>query len=405
LNKGEKVMTTNANAQVEQFKSSAPPILVWDGQQAWQKPQYEVRYFHRRRTEVWSGYVRTKDVKGWVENVRIQLFVEKWARDQAGAVPTNDDILQWMLQDPNDEFHLGSLADSIVKNGVRQPIVVTSEGVLLDGNRRYFAALMKLLEAEKGVDKTALPMVSNLPAYVLSPACGKEDFEHVLVEENFVDDCRRPWPNFIKARKVYEAYLELREAAISRSAAVVQLTEVFGIKKSPIERFIKMMQFIEEFHDYHSSEDEDTGRVAKDEYEIKWKTQKYFEYFDELSKAQVVNALSADLEFRDKVFEKLYADDFVNFVQIRKLPAIASDRKARDKFMLGTGPEAIQQAIEWVTVTGIAKKALDNNDRVTSFKRFLESLTAPEIDKLDPLVVGELAEIARKVATMATAIQ
>src|SRR5260221_1734694 len=110
-----------------------------------------------------------------------------------------------------------------------------------------------------------------------------------------------------------------------------------------------MMNHIQEFHDFHSSEDEETGRVPKDEYEIKWITQRYFEYFDELSKTQVLNAITADPGFRDKVFERLYSGDFVNFVQIRKLPAIAADRKARDTFMLGSGPQAVQEAIDWVT--------------------------------------------------------
>src|SRR5437867_8985955 len=140
-------MVATTEQQVEQFKASPPAILVWDGQQEWQKPRYEIRYFHRSRTEVWSGYVPTNDIKGWVENVRIALFVEKWKRDHGGVVPTNDDILDWMLRDQNSEFNLKSLAESIVKNGVRQPVVITSDGVLLDGNRRYFASLMKLREA------------------------------------------------------------------------------------------------------------------------------------------------------------------------------------------------------------------------------------------------------------------
>ena len=189
-------MVSTTEQQVEQFKATPPAILVWEGQQEWQKPRYEVRYFHRHKVEVWTGYVRTKDIKGWVENVRIQLFVEKWRRDHGGALPTNDDILHWMILDPNTlsdkskEFELGSLADSIVKNGVRQPIVITSDGTLLDGNRRYFAALMKLREAEKNGDQNALAMVTCLPTHVLTPICSKQDLKAVLVEENFVDDCR-----------------------------------------------------------------------------------------------------------------------------------------------------------------------------------------------------------------------
>src|SRR2546426_8858935 len=112
-------MTSMTHNQVEQFKASPPAILVWDGQEEWQKPRYEVRFFHRRKVDVWSGFVQTRDIRGWVDNVRIALFVEKWKRDHGGALPTNEEILQWMLRDTFDEFDLASLADSIVKNGVR----------------------------------------------------------------------------------------------------------------------------------------------------------------------------------------------------------------------------------------------------------------------------------------------
>jgi len=397
-------MVTASEKQVEQFKASPPPILVWDNQQPWQTPRYEVRYFHRRKIEVWHGYVQTKNITGWVSNVRIALFVEKWQRDHGGAPPTNDDILHWMLRDRNEEFDLLSLAESIVKNGVRQPIVVTSAGVLLDGNRRYFAALMKLREAEKNGDKSVLTMVSQLPAYVLSPICSEEDFESVLVEENFVDDCRIEWPNYIKASKVFEAYQELREGDATKTVALTRLTEQFGIKRAHVDRFIKVMNFIQEFHEHHVSEDEETGRRPKEEYEIKWKEQKYFEYFDELSKTKVVKALDANPEFAAKVFDRLYDEEFENFTWIRKLPEIAADTRARDIFMTGTGSKAIKDAMQWVTITGAAKKAMDINDRITSFERFLESLNAHDISTLDPLAVKALEEIAENVARMAKAV-
>jgi hypothetical protein len=320
-----------------------------------------------------------------------------------------------MLRDPNvladgsHEFELSSLAESIVNNGVRQPVVITSDGTLLDGNRRYFAALMKLKEAEAVGERATIAMVTYLPAYVLSPACSPEDLDAVLVEENFVDACRREWPKFIKATKVYEGYKDLREDGVSRPAAITELVERFGGKgfggknKSQIQRWIKMMDFIEEFNEYHSSEDEETGRKPKDEYEIKWKSQKYFEYFDELTKTNVLKTLEADPDFRGKVFEHLYDEDFESFVEIRKLPTIAIDRKARESFMSDTGRAAVKGALDWITITGIAKKSMDVNDRVLGFKRFLDSLTAQEMATLDLVTISELEEIAKRVAAMATA--
>lgn len=391
-------------SNAKQFKATPPASLTWEGQQPWQEPRLEVRYFHRKKIDVWSGYVRTLDVQGWVENVRIELFVEKWAKEHNGTPPTNDDILDWMVRDQEEEFKLSELAESIVKNGVRQPIVITSNGDLLDGNRRYFAALMKQREAEKKGDSATLAMVSQLPAYVLSPSCDKDDFESVLVEENFVDSCREEWPNFIKARKVYDAYMDFREEGLTKKDSYAALTERFGVSRSRVEYYLKTMDAIEEFMDYQLEEDEETGRTPKEAPLVKWKAQRYFDHFAELSKKQIQKALETDPEFRAKVFDRLYDGDFVNYTQIRKLPAIAADRRARDKFMLGTGQQAVQDAIDWVTVTGVAKKALDNGERISSFTRFLKNLGAQEIADLEPVTMTELEEILTAVVRMARAI-
>jgi hypothetical protein len=392
------------NESIKKFQANPPEILRWEGQQEWQKPRHEVRYFHHRRIEGWSGYVKTTEIKGWVDNIRIALFVEKWKRDHGGEVPTNDEILDWMVNDPYDEFALKNLSESIIKNGVRQQIVVEADGTLLDGNRRYFASLLKLRESEKKNDIKTKQMVNQLPAFVLSPACSQDDLDAVLVEENFVDDCRREWPNFIKAQRVFETYRDLREVGESRPSAITRLVELFGKKKSEIERWIRMMNLIDEFHDFHVSPDEESGRDTKDEYDVKWVSQERFEYFDELTKTEVARTLELDTEFRDKVFERLYAKDFKNFAQVRKLPAIANDPRARDKFMLGDGTKAVEDSIQWVTITGIAKRAMEVNDRILSFARFLGSLTANDIDKLDRQSIDALHEISNKVAEMAEAL-
>jgi len=391
--------------RVEKFQASAPDILNWDGQNEWQRPRHEVRYFHHIPVQGWSGYVKTTDVHGWVNNVRIALFVEKWMRDNKGNSPTNEEILDWMVTDPYNEFELQSLGESIIKNGVRQAIVVKADGTLLDGNRRYFASLYKLREAQKKGDVIAEQMVAYLPAFVLSPACSEADYDAVLVEENFVDDCRRPWPHYIRAQRVHEAFKDFIIRGHSRAGAISTLVERFGMKKSHVERWIKMMDHIDDFHVYHVSEDDETGKVAKDEFEVKWQSQKYFEYFDELTKPSVAKALDADLELRDKVFDRLFDNDFKNFKQIRSLPAIAADLHARSKFMLGQGQAAVEEAIDWVSVVGLTKKALQVNDRILSFAKFLGSLTANDIDRIDLPTVSALRDISEMVAEMADAIR
>jgi hypothetical protein len=349
--------------------------------------------------------VKTTDIQGWVDNVRIELFVQKWKRDHGGATPNNEDILDWMISDPNNEFNLQELGESIIRNGVRQQIAIKADGTLLDGNRRYFSSLFKLREAQKSGDTTSEKMVEYLPAFVLGPTCTEDDYNAVLVEENFVDDCRKPWPNFIKAQRVFESFRDLIDRDYSRSAAISTIAGNFGKSKPQVERWIKMMNHIEDFHLFHSTEDEDVGKTAKDEYDIKWKSQEYFEYFDELTKNEVMRSLDNDSELREKVFERLFNDDFKNFKQIRSLPAISANVRAREKFMLLDGKDAVDQAIEWVNVVGLTKKALQVNDRIISFAKFLGSLTANDIERLDVPSIEALQEISVLVTEMAKTVK
>ena len=50
----------------KKFQAPPPPILVWDGQQDWQKPRQEVRYFHKRKVDGWS--LRTVAKNGVITN-------------------------------------------------------------------------------------------------------------------------------------------------------------------------------------------------------------------------------------------------------------------------------------------------------------------------------------------------
>jgi hypothetical protein len=397
-------MTDKNQEDEKEFQAPPPPILVWEGQSDWQKPRQEVRYFHNRKVDGWSGYVKTAKITGWVDNVRIALFVEKYKRDHGDTDPTNDEILDWMVNDPYNEFALQGLAESIVKNGIRQQIVVQADGTLLDGNRRYFASLYKLRESERKGDASSKQMVSQLPVFVTGPSATAADLDAVVVEENFVDDCRRPWPNFIKAQHVFRKYQELKEDGFNKTTAIAQLLEHFGEKRSQIDRWIRMMNYIEEFQDFHVTGDEELGHDPKDEYDVKWRSQERFEYFDELTKPEVKRILEADAEMRDKVFERLYAKDFKSFAQIRKIPAISKDSRARDKFMVGDGAEAVEDAIQWVTITGAAKRAMDVQDRIMSFAKFLGGLTVNDLGSLDVLSINALKDIARNAATMAESV-
>jgi hypothetical protein len=107
-------------------------------------PRSALKSFHGRRIQVWEGIANVTKINGWVDNPRLDIELKRFKNDNAGRKPTNDEILNIMVT--VKEFNIKTLADDLRDNGVRQPIIVSNDGRLLDGNRRYFATLYWFLK-------------------------------------------------------------------------------------------------------------------------------------------------------------------------------------------------------------------------------------------------------------------
>src|SRR5690606_2284778 len=100
-------------------------------------PSIKLRRYNGRVLQVWEGRAKVSEINGWLENPRIDL-AKKIYQDKAGnRVLTQDEILQLMKAE--DDFKLKELREDIQKNGLREPLTLTFNGKLLDGNRRLFA--------------------------------------------------------------------------------------------------------------------------------------------------------------------------------------------------------------------------------------------------------------------------
>ena len=95
------------------------------------------------------GKDSSTSVEGYVENLRLRFYLNQWQSQHKSSqrVPSTDEVYQIMVaadqkekRDSARPFHIERMADSIIRNNVREPIIDLGDGKteLWDGNRRFF---------------------------------------------------------------------------------------------------------------------------------------------------------------------------------------------------------------------------------------------------------------------------
>ena len=265
------------------------------------------------------GYVHVDDVEGYVENLRLRFYLNRWQseQDSPGSVPTTEDVYQIMVRADESEsrdsarpFHVKRMADNIVRNSIREPIIVSYLGdgktELWDGNRRFFGT--KHIMTAAGYE-AAREAAQWLPTYVYLPSGDEEEDQQIkldiLVECNFVNPEQIPWPAYVKAQQVYETYqkrmkVDPNDTALSRQVKM-ELASEFGLRGWRVaDRWIKMYDLALQFKEYQEEDHE------QDPILVDLRIQERFEYFDELSKNGVYGPLRDDPEARDEVFDWMW---------------------------------------------------------------------------------------------------
>src|SRR5262249_26173357 len=115
-----------------------------------QCPRRVLRRFHNQDVSLWQGFGHVDDIQGYVENIRLRYFLNKWkAKQRVTRDPTSDEIYDIMINADRDEtkdkgkaFHVERMAENIQRNGIQEPVIVFyREGApadLWDGNRRFY---------------------------------------------------------------------------------------------------------------------------------------------------------------------------------------------------------------------------------------------------------------------------
>jgi hypothetical protein len=350
--------------------------------------------FHGRQVAMNQGFVRVRDIGLWDQNERLEIHLAQF-RQQEGRSPRSEELLDIMLSrlqlpgvaddQRDDQFKILDLARSIAANGVRRPPIIDLDGTLLDGNRRVAACLLILDSSEFGAEQKR--RAEWVFVWQLTEHADDADRDAVVVSMNFESDNKEPWPEYIKARKVADAWQEMLEVLpripTQREQAQMkrELSRRFalGPDTATVSRYLKMVAWAQEFEDHHIS------RRDRDPYEVQHRASRYFQYFDELAKGErpggVAYALKEDDRFRDLVFDLLFDGKFRNWRQIRDLKYVYNDedaydelKKAREADDIDDGQEHLDNAVSIARLRRGETRSLGANTRIEQFVSWLEDL-------------------------------
>jgi hypothetical protein len=348
-------------------------------------------YFHGIEVAMKGGFVKTSDINLWDSNERLEIHLGQF-RQKNGRKPNSTELLDIMLSKMNlpgisgdDQFKIIELARSIAVNGVRKPPIIDIDGTLLDGNRRV-AACRYILSSDD-FETEHKKRVEYIYVWQLTEYATDDERDAVVVSLNFEADCKQDWPEYVKARKVFEEWeqtlaLEPRTPALKRQAEMkkeLSMKFALGPDSAVVNRYLKMVDWANDFEDHH------VAARGKDTYEVKHRSAKYFQYFDELAKGTrpggVAYTMTQNDGFKELVFDLLYEGKFRSWRDIRALRFIYENSeakeifsKARNEIDIDMAQDHVENAIAVATTARAEAREVGANTRIESFVKWLEEL-------------------------------
>lgn len=369
--------------ELQQDTSTFPSILETNP-----KPVSTLKSFHGRKIQIWDGVAKISKISGWVGNPRLDLELKRFRDSNAGRSPNDDEILNIMTS--VKEFDIKTLADDIRDNGVRQPVIVSNDGRLLDGNRRYFAS--RYLISKTPENDPNLSDYQKIPVWVLQQS-NQDDEHRILVQENFYSSLKVEWGDYVKATYVYND--------LNDGLSVIAVKQKYGWPSAKVNETKKIMGLIDEFKNFATTDEGEDG-LGLEELEAERIAAEKYQFFNEAQKS-FYGALEKDYEFKKQFFRWLCEGTFASFQEVRIAHEAWSDDRAKKELMSGdTGSAKKAKAIlDYKRLMhDRTEKAEDN---IEDFIKFLEGLTAHQITSLPADSIEKLEGCLKRVTEMAKA--
>lgn len=346
-------------------------------------------FFHGSEVHVNCGFVKTTDIQLWDRNERLDIHLGQF-KQKLGRTPTAEELLDIMMSKMNlpgieegDQFKIVQLARSIAINGVRKPPIIDINGTLLDGNRRVTACRYILSSDEFDSDEKR--RAEYIFVWQLTEHASDDERHAVVVSLNFEPDCKEDWPEYIKARKVYEEWqamlsVEPRSPGSQRQREMKHaLSRKFALGPTAytVNRYLKMVDWAEEFEHFH------INQKHEDDYKVKHSSNRYFQYFDELSKGAnpggVAHTLNQDEAYKHLVYDLLFQGKFKNWNLIRSLKHYDQDvrdslSRAREMTDLEEAQDMVEDVLNEAKNRRRESRVGNPNTRIEVFVKWLESL-------------------------------
>lgn len=203
--------------------------------------------FHNAKINICEMDVPFEKIKFWEGNLRTLLAFEI-LKDEKGQSITDlglEEVTKFLAK--RSELELSKLAKNINNNGVRVPLIITSEGKLLDGNRRFFACSI-LFHKYKKENKEIPGILKKIPVWVVRAEDLDEGKERkILAETNFVKELKVPWSLDVKAKVIHELYEELKEKGKSPEEIYLEISDLYSLNKSVAKSYIDTIELTTEY--------------------------------------------------------------------------------------------------------------------------------------------------------------
>ncbi|RZJ90564.1 MAG: hypothetical protein EOO20_07765 [Chryseobacterium sp.] len=357
-------------------------------------PIIKQRLYNGRKLLVYEGKVKISDIKGWIENPRIELAKKKLIQTVGHRQLTQEEIMDLMKNDP--DVKLKDLRDDILKNGLREPLTLSYDGKLLDGNRRFFA-MKYALEGMQITDPNRQDL-EQVDAYVLSQDATEEDEQNVLVEENFSASLKIEWPDYVKAMRVVDA----SESGLTPD----QISRKFNWNKSKIRETLRINEIIQDFKTFATSEidleDPSGGGLDFSEQDAEAIAAKNYQFFNEAQKS-FFDPLKTDIDFKIQFFKWINENKFGSFPEVRVAYVAWKNPEAKAALMQ---PDA-SAAKSAKAILDYNSRIIRNTDeavgRIDTFVKFLNDMSAAEMSLLPETSKDNLEKALQMVIKMSRA--
>lgn len=346
-------------------------------------PRIIQRLYHGLKIQVWEGVVKIGRIEGWVKNPRIEIAIKQYQSKVGDRDLTQDEVFDLMKQDV--EFKLKELRDDILKNGLREPIVLTFKGKLLDGNRRFFAlryALDGLTKSDPNRSE-----FERIPAYVMIESASEEDERHVLVEENFAASLKHEWPDYVKARYVkIDAENGLKPEEIAAK---------YSWKTPKVKETIRILEVVDDFLAFATTDpnpdDEHGGGLGLAEHEAERIAAENYQFFNEAQKS-FFNHLKTDFDFKTQFFKWINDGKFASFPEVRIAHKAWNHPEAKP-IIMGSEPTAAKDAKAVLDYNArIVRSGEETGARIEFFVGFLKGLKVEQVASLPDKTIEHLRE-------------